>query len=120
MSDLVRDTVPDRLRGRTEVVVHGVDLDGRARRIATATVCGPSSGSAPDEIVFGTVANFRAQKDYPNLLAAAVVLRDRGVPVRIVAVGSGSARGGDAGRARAGSGSPAASSCSVSGPTRSG
>jgi glycosyltransferase involved in cell wall biosynthesis len=88
VSDLVRDTVPERLRRRTEVVVHGIDLDAvgaqRARDGVRAEL-----GIAPDEIVFGTVANFRAQKDYPNLLAAAAVLRDRGARVRIVAVGQG-------------------------------
>jgi len=88
VSDLVRDTVPDRLRARTEVVVHGIDLDAvRARRDRAGVRA--ELGIGPDEIVFGTVANFRAQKDYPNLLAAAVVLRDRGANVRIVAVGQG-------------------------------
>ena len=37
----------------------------------------------------GTIANFRAQKDYPNLLVTARVLLDRGWPGRIVAVGQG-------------------------------
>ena len=37
------------------------DRDGARREL----------GIGPDEVVFGTVANFRAQKDYPNLLAAA-------------------------------------------------
>ena len=42
-----------------------------------------------DALVIGTVANFRAQKDYPTLLAAARLLVDRGVPFRLVAVGQG-------------------------------
>ncbi len=88
VSDLVRDTVPDRLADRTEVVVHGVDPAAvQAQRDRDGVRA--ELGIAPDEIVFGTVANFRAQKDYPNLLAAAVVLRDRGARVRIVAVGQG-------------------------------
>ena len=46
--------------------------------------CAPSSGSADDEFVIGTVANLRAQKDYPNLLAAAARARrpGGGVPAR--------------------------------------
>ena len=88
VSGLVRDTVPDRLRRRTEVVVHGVDLDAVAAQ-RDRDGMRAELGIGPDEVVVGTVANFRAQKDYPNLLAGAVVLRDRGVPVRIVAVGQG-------------------------------
>ena len=88
VSDLVRDTVPERLRARTEVVVHGVDLDA-VRAHADRAGARAELGIDADEIVFGTVANFRAQKDYPNLLAAAVLLRDHGAPVRIVAVGQG-------------------------------
>ena len=88
VSELVRATVPPRLRARTEVVVHGVDLDG-VRGCADRAGARAELGIGPDEIVAGTVANFRAQKDYPNLLAAAVILRDRGVPVRVLAVGQG-------------------------------
>lgn len=88
VSDLVRDTVPSRLRARTEVVVHGVDLDA-VRGHADRDGVRAELGILRDEVVFGTVANFRAQKDYPNLLAAAVLLRDRGARVRIVAVGQG-------------------------------
>jgi glycosyltransferase involved in cell wall biosynthesis len=88
VSDLVRDTVPERLRRRTEVVVHGIDLDAVGAQRDRAGVRA-ELGIAPDEIVFGTVANFRAQKDYPNLLAAADVLRTHGARVRIVAVGQG-------------------------------
>ena len=46
-------------------------------------------GIPPSEFVVGTVANLRAQKDYPNLLGAAATLRDRGVPVRFLTVGQG-------------------------------
>ncbi len=46
-------------------------------------------GFSADEIVVGTVANFRAQKDYPNLLETARLLIDRGWKGRIVAVGQG-------------------------------
>ncbi len=88
VSDVVRDTLPERLRARTEVVVHGVDLDA-VRAHADREGARAELGIGSDEIVFGTVANFRAQKDYPNLLAAAGVLRDRGARVRIVAVGQG-------------------------------
>src|SRR3954452_6083945 len=71
VSDHVRQTVPARLRGRTEVLVHGIDLASvRAQRDRVGVR--RELGLATDEIVFGTVANFRAQKDYPNLFAAAV------------------------------------------------
>ena len=49
----------------------------------------PSSGIGANELVIATIANFRAQKDYPNLLAAARQLIDRGVAARIVAIGQG-------------------------------
>lgn len=89
VSEEVLATVWPRLRSRTEVVVHGVDLE-RVRGAASArTAVRVELGIGAGEVVVGTVANFRAQKDYPNLLAAAAVLRARGVPVRIVAVGQG-------------------------------
>ncbi|MFM7061240.1 MAG: glycosyltransferase [Actinomycetes bacterium] len=89
VSEVVRATLPPRARRRTETLPHGIDLAGvRAQRSARAAIRA-ELGLAPDEIVVGTVANFRAQKDYPNLLATARLLADRGVPVRIVAVGQG-------------------------------
>ena len=84
----VRATVPRRLRDRTEVVVHGIDLHA-VRACADRTGVRAELGIGHGEVVFGTVANFRAQKDYPNLFAAAALLRDRGVGLRIIAVGQG-------------------------------
>jgi glycosyltransferase involved in cell wall biosynthesis len=78
-----------RWRDRVEVIEHGVVLDEvRALRAARAAVR-DEFGIADDEIVIGTVANLRANKDWPNLLAAARRVIDRGVPVRFVAVGQG-------------------------------
>ena len=76
-------------RRRTEVVVHGVDL--AAVRAAASAHAGMRAelGLEPNEIVIGTVANYRAQKDYPTLLAAAADVIGRGLAVRFVAVGQG-------------------------------
>jgi L-malate glycosyltransferase len=89
VSTEVHETIWPRLRDRTEVVVHGVLLDDVRAQLAQRDDARAELGLAPDEIVVGTVANFRAQKDYPNLLAAARLLVDRGWPGRIVAVGQG-------------------------------
>ncbi len=88
VSELVRSTEPAALAARTEVLVHGIDLDtARAQRDRSGARA--ELGVTEDDFVVGTVANLRAQKDYPNLLAAARLLADRGVPVRILAVGQG-------------------------------
>ena len=92
VSELVRSTVPPRLARRTETVIHGIDLADVLRR-ADRVRARAELGIAPDEMVVGTVANLRAQKDYPNLLAAAARLRDRGRPIRILAVGQGPLEG---------------------------
>ena len=48
------------------------------------------TGTGPENvIVIGTVANYREQKDYPNLLRAMAELPERGVACRLVAVGQG-------------------------------
>jgi glycosyltransferase involved in cell wall biosynthesis len=88
VSEVVRATLPTRLRARTEVLVHGIDIDAARARADRAGVRS-EFGLAPDAFVVGTVANLRAQKDYPNLLAAAAELRRRGVAVRVLAVGQG-------------------------------
>ncbi len=89
VSEEVRETIWPPFRARTELVTHGVSLDA----IDAASAGGPAIraelGIGADEIVAVTIANFRAQKDYPNLLAAARILADRGVALRIVAVGQG-------------------------------
>jgi glycosyltransferase involved in cell wall biosynthesis len=88
VSAQVAATLPPRLARRTEVLVHGIDLDAvRARRDRAGMRA--ELGIGPDEVVFGTVANLRRQKDYPNLLAAARLLRDRGTAIRVVAAGQG-------------------------------
>ena len=88
VSERASATLPGRIAARTEVLVHGIDLDA-VRAQADRAGARHELGLSPDEVVFGTVANLRAQKDYPNLLAAARLLLDRGVPVRILAVGQG-------------------------------
>jgi glycosyltransferase involved in cell wall biosynthesis len=88
VSELVRSTEPRALAARTEVLVHGIDLDAARAQRDRAGACA-ELGISDDAFVVGTVANLRAQKDYPNLLAAARLLADRGVPVRVLAVGQG-------------------------------
>ncbi len=89
VSDGVRATIPPSLQAITEVVVHGVDLEAvRAQRRHRADVR-DKLGVGPHEVLFGTVANYRVQKAYPDLLQAARTAIDSGAPVRFVAVGQG-------------------------------
>ncbi len=88
VSRQAHSTLPAHLQARAEVLVHGIDL-GAARAQADRDGARRELGLTAHEVVFGTVANFRAQKDYPNLLAAARLLLDRGVPVRFLIVGQG-------------------------------
>ncbi len=89
VSEDVRTSIAARLRGRVEVVVHGVD---RARVLAVAVerdAVRRELGIADGEVLAVTVANLRAQKNYPGLLEAARLVRDRGLAVRFVAAGQG-------------------------------
>ena len=78
------------LRRRVEVVVHGVVLDEvRGKREERAAVRA-ELGIADDEVAIGTVANYRAQKDWPNLLAAARrVIDSHDGRARFVTIGQG-------------------------------
>ena len=72
VSDDVRRSVPRRLRAGVRTVVHGTAVDAaRAVRAQREAVRG-ELGFGPDDVVVGTIANFRAQKGYPDLLAAAL------------------------------------------------
>jgi L-malate glycosyltransferase len=89
VSAAVRASMPARLRTRAEVVAHGIDVDQvRADGAARAEVRA-ELGIGPDELVIGTVANFRPVKAYPDLLDAAVRVVAARPGVRFVAVGQG-------------------------------
>ena len=46
-------------------------------------------GAGPQDVLIATVANYRKQKDYPNLFAAADLVLGAGAQVRFVAMGKG-------------------------------
>jgi len=91
VSDDVRTTMGPRALRRVEVVVHGVDLAAVRAAAAHRTEVRAELGIDDADVVVGIVANFRAEKAYDTLLAAAVeavaVAADR--PLRFVAVGQG-------------------------------
>jgi glycosyltransferase involved in cell wall biosynthesis len=70
-------------------LVHGIQLDEARSQTAFRASIRDELGVAPDEFMVGTIANFRAQKDYPNLLNAARLLKESGLKIRIIAVGQG-------------------------------
>jgi glycosyltransferase involved in cell wall biosynthesis len=78
------------------MVVHGVDLSRSdalmARRAHLRADVRAELGVGAGELLFMTVANLRPQKGYQVLLSAARTMADRGLPVRIAAVGSGPLR----------------------------
>ena len=89
VTDEVRDSMSGPAATRAETLQHGIDVEGTAKAVADRDAVRAELGIGLDEIVVGTVANFRPQKDYPNLLRAARLLAEREVPVRFVAVGQG-------------------------------
>lgn len=89
VSRTVRDSIPRRLRGRVQVVVQGIFVEKVRRQIRYRDQVRAELGVGHGEVVVGTVAHFRSQKAYPDLLRAARVVVDAGVPVTFVAVGQG-------------------------------
>lgn len=89
VSNDARDSLPPRLRRRTEVIVHGVVPAEIERARLRAAEARAALGIADDELLVVTVANLRAQKDYPNLLAAARRVVDACPQVRFAAIGQG-------------------------------
>lgn len=85
-------SVTGRQAARTTVLTHGVDVEGIRARGAHRAEARASLGLDDDRFVFVTVANYRTQKDYPNLLRACADLRDRGVPFTMLVVGQGPLR----------------------------
>jgi L-malate glycosyltransferase len=89
VSSEVRASIRERLRERVEVVVHGIVLGDVEPTAAARESVRAELAIRPGEVVVATVANFRAQKAYPDLLAAARLLADRDVPARFVVIGQG-------------------------------
>jgi glycosyltransferase involved in cell wall biosynthesis len=91
VSEDVRASMPPRVRARTEVVVHGIDIDAVRAKAGHRREVREQLGIADDEVVIGTVANLRREKGYDVLLDAAQRLdADPGeTKVRIVSVGQG-------------------------------
>ena len=93
VSDAAFDALPRRLRERAQVVVHGVDLSrSRAmaeRRDEVRTAVRTELEVPPGELLAVTVAGLRSEKGYDVLLQTARLLRDREIPVRFAAAGSG-------------------------------
>ena len=89
VTDEVRESMSGRVGKRAVTLRHGIDVERVAAGRAHRSEVRAEFGIADEEFVVVTAANFRPQKDYPNLLGAARLLADRKVPVRIVAIGQG-------------------------------
>lgn len=83
-----RAALPASLRSRTEVVLHGIDLEAIGSR-APAESIRSVLGIPIDHWLVVSVANLTEQKGYPILLRTARDLLDRGLPVTFLAAGAG-------------------------------
>lgn len=89
VSQAVLASLPARLRSRTEVVLHGIDLAAvRGQRDSRHEVR-KELGVPADGTIVGTVANLRPIKGNADLFAAARVVLDEEPNVRFVTVGQG-------------------------------
>lgn len=89
VSDQVRNSMWPKIKDRVEVLIHGVDVDAIDARRSERNGARAEHGLTDDDFVVVTVANLRANKDYPTMLRAARKLVDDGVPVTFLAVGQG-------------------------------
>ena len=89
VSEDVRDSIDVRHRSRVEVLQHGIDLDAVRASAVHHDAVRAELGVDEGEVLAVTVANLRAQKNYPGLLAAARIVLDGNVPVQFVAAGQG-------------------------------
>lgn len=88
VSEPVHQSLPPRLRARSEVLVHGVDVDGIHSRRQEREKMRARLGVDGKRVAI-TIANLRTDKDYPNLFdAAEQVLADHD-DIVFLAVGQG-------------------------------
>ena len=89
VTEEARASMTGRGAGGVETLRHGIDIAAVREKLADRERIRAELDLAPETVAIGTVANFRPQKDYPNLLAAAAILHDRSAPMHVVAVGQG-------------------------------
>ncbi len=83
------ESMAPRVRARAALLVHGVEPERLRALLPGRDAVRAELGVGPRTLLVGTVANYRAQKDYPTLLRAARMVADGGADVRFVAVGQG-------------------------------
>lgn len=83
------DSMSNGARRRTEVLAHGIPVDRVRALLGARADVRRELGIDAQTILVGTVANYHPKKDWPNLLHAARLVADRGLPVRFCAVGQG-------------------------------
>jgi len=89
VSEDVRASIAPSLRSRVQVVVHGIDIERVRALRRDRDAVRRELGIEPTEVLAVTVANLRAQKNYPGLLAAAKLVVERERAVRFVTAGQG-------------------------------
>jgi L-malate glycosyltransferase len=89
VSDETRASLNEPWRRDAVALRHGIDVAQTAGFGQQREKVRTELGIGDDEFVIGTVANFREQKDYPNLLEAARILIGCQPLVRFVIVGQG-------------------------------
>ena len=93
VSPAAHDALPTALQAQATVVIHGVDLTESEALITQEDEIRSGVRSELDisakEILVIAVANLRVEKGYDVLLGTARILADRGLPIRIAAVGRG-------------------------------
>jgi glycosyltransferase involved in cell wall biosynthesis len=89
VSEAVRHSIPAWVNGTVRVIRNGIDIEQVHRHAAARSEARSELSVSPTQFLVGTVANFRPQKRYPDLLRAAGLLISRGVDVRFLAVGHG-------------------------------
>ncbi len=89
VSDDVRASMSETRRSRVQVVRHGIVRDRVIESAGSGDRIRDELGIAADDVVVGIVANFRPEKGYDVLLAAARIACAERTDLRVVAVGQG-------------------------------
>ena len=89
VSKAVVDSVPRRLARRLRVMHQGIDVEAERSALAGRDEARAEMAVKPDTLLIGTVANYREQKDYPNLFAAARRVVAEIPFARFIAIGQG-------------------------------